>query len=61
MSSGGFREAQRGDLAATVELLRAAFPGVSKFSRAFLDWQYYDNPAGAPLGVVPARAHFPII
>jgi predicted N-acetyltransferase YhbS len=26
------------------------FPGAHKFSRAFLQWQYYDNPAGPPLG-----------
>jgi len=26
------------------------FPAAHKFSRAFLQWQYYDNPAGPPLG-----------
>jgi predicted N-acetyltransferase YhbS len=45
-----FRPADRADLDRTVELMGLGFPGAHKFSPAFLQWQYYDNPAGAPLG-----------
>jgi ribosomal protein S18 acetylase RimI-like enzyme len=45
-----FRPARHEDLDHTVALMGLGFPGVHKFSHAFLQWQYYDNPAGAPLG-----------
>jgi len=45
-----FRPAQPDDLDRTVELMGLGFPGAHKFSRPFLQWQYYDNPAGPPLG-----------
>jgi predicted N-acetyltransferase YhbS len=50
MSDLTFRPALHEDLDRTVELMGLGFPGAHKFSRAFLQWQYYDNPAGAPLG-----------
>jgi GNAT superfamily N-acetyltransferase len=50
MSEFVFRPALHEDLDRTVELMGLGFPGAHKFSRAFLQWQYYDNPAGAPLG-----------
>jgi GNAT superfamily N-acetyltransferase len=34
----------------TVELLRTCFPAAHKFDRAFLQWCYYDNPAGPAVG-----------
>ena len=45
-----FRPALHDDLGRTVELMGLSFPGAQKFSRGFLQWQYYDNPAGRPLG-----------
>jgi|GEM_PF-4157828 len=45
-----FRPAAHEDLGDTVELMRLAFPAAHKFSRSFLQWQYYDNPAGPPMG-----------
>jgi ribosomal protein S18 acetylase RimI-like enzyme len=45
-----FRPADPADFDRTVELMALGFPGVGKFSPAFLQWQYYDNPAGPPLG-----------
>lgn len=45
-----FRPALHEDLERTVELMGLGFPAAHKFSRAFLQWQYYDNPAGPPLG-----------
>jgi GNAT superfamily N-acetyltransferase len=45
-----FRPAAQADLDRTVELMGLGFPGAHKFSRGFLQWQYYDNPAGEPLG-----------
>jgi GNAT superfamily N-acetyltransferase len=45
-----FRPAVHEDLGRTVELMGLGFPAAHKFSRTFLQWQYYDNPAGAPLG-----------
>ena len=50
MSELVFRPAVPEDLERTVELMGLGFPAAHKFSRAFLQWQYYDNPAGAPLG-----------
>lgn len=50
MSELVFRPAAPEDLDRTVELMGLGFPAARKFSRAFLQWQYYDNPAGAPLG-----------
>ena len=50
MSEFTFRPALYEDLDRTVELMGLAFPGAHKFSRGFLQWQYYDNPAGEPLG-----------
>jgi len=50
MSELVFRPAEAGDLDRTVELMGLAFPGAHKFSQAFLEWQYYGNPAGPPLG-----------
>lgn len=44
------RIAEPADLDATVALLALGFPGAQKFSCAFLRWQYYANPVGAPLG-----------
>jgi GNAT superfamily N-acetyltransferase len=45
-----FRPAAHEDLDSTVALMGQGFPGAHKFSRGFLQWQYYDNPAGEPLG-----------
>ncbi len=50
MSELVFRPAAHEDLGRTVELMGLGFPGARKFSRPFLQWQYYDNPAGEPLG-----------
>jgi ribosomal protein S18 acetylase RimI-like enzyme len=50
MSEFVFRPAEPVDFDRTVELMALGFPGVDKFSPAFLQWQYYDNPAGPPLG-----------
>ncbi|WP_372783546.1 GNAT family N-acetyltransferase [Phenylobacterium sp.] len=50
MSDPVFRPAAPDDLGRTVELMGLGFPGAHKFSQAFLQWQYYDNPAGEPLG-----------
>ena len=50
MSELVFRPATPEDLDRTVELMGLGFPGAHKFSRRFLQWQYYDNPAGEPLG-----------
>jgi len=50
MSDLVFRPAEPADFDRTVELMALGFPGVHKFSPAFLQWQYYDNPAGPPLG-----------
>jgi ribosomal protein S18 acetylase RimI-like enzyme len=50
MSELVFRPAVPEDLGRTVELMGLGFPGAHKFSRPFLQWQYYDNPAGEPLG-----------
>jgi GNAT superfamily N-acetyltransferase len=50
MSDLTFRPALHEDLDRTVELMGLGFPAAHKFSRAFLQWQYYDNPAGPPLG-----------
>jgi ribosomal protein S18 acetylase RimI-like enzyme len=50
MSQLVFRPAAHQDLDRTVELMGLGFPGAHKFSRRFLQWQYYDNPAGEPLG-----------
>ena len=50
MSELVFRPAIHEDLDRTVELMGLGFPAAHKFSRAFLQWQYYDNPAGPPLG-----------
>jgi len=50
MSELVFRPAEPADFGRTVELMALGFPGVDKFSPAFLQWQYYDNPAGPPLG-----------
>jgi len=50
MSALVFRPVAHADLDRTVELMGLGFPAAHKFSRAFLQWQYYDNPAGAPLG-----------
>jgi predicted N-acetyltransferase YhbS len=45
-----FRPAKREDLDRIVHLMGLGFPAAHKFSRAFLDWQYYGNPTGEPLG-----------
>jgi ribosomal protein S18 acetylase RimI-like enzyme len=45
-----FRSALAEDLDATIALMTLGFPAAHKFSRTFLQWQYYDNPAGPPLG-----------
>lgn len=50
MSELVFRPADPQDLGRTVELMGLGFPGAHKFSQPFLQWQYYDNPAGPPLG-----------
>lgn len=50
MSDLVFRPARHDDLERTVELMGLGFPAAHKFSRPFLQWQYYDNPAGEPLG-----------
>jgi GNAT superfamily N-acetyltransferase len=50
VSELAFRPALHEDLDRTVELMGLGFPAAHKFSRAFLQWQYYDNPAGPPLG-----------
>ena len=50
MSPLAFRPAEHADLDRTVALMGLGFPGAHKFSRGFLQWQYYDNPAGEPLG-----------
>jgi GNAT superfamily N-acetyltransferase len=50
MSDLIFRPAEHGDLDRTVELMGLGFPAAHKFSRTFLEWQYYENPAGEPLG-----------
>ncbi len=50
MSELVFRPADPADLGRTVELMGLGFPAAHKFSRGFLQWQYYANPAGPPLG-----------
>jgi len=50
MNALSTRAVEPGDLDAIVELMALGFPGAHKFSPAFLRWQYYDNPVGAPLG-----------
>ncbi len=50
MSDLTFRPAAHEDLDRTVELMGLGFPAAHKFSRGFLQWQYYENPAGPPLG-----------
>jgi GNAT superfamily N-acetyltransferase len=50
MSDLTFRPALHEDLDRIVELMGLGFPAAHKFSRGFLQWQYYDNPAGPPLG-----------
>ena len=50
MSELVFRPAAHDDLDRTVELMGLAFPAAHKFSRGFLQWQYYGNPAGPPVG-----------
>lgn len=50
MSELTFRPAEPADFDRTVELMALGFPGVDKFSPAFLQWQYYDNPVDPPLG-----------
>src|SRR5678816_3160944 len=50
MSELIFRPAEPADFDRTVELMGLGFPAAHKFSPAFLQWQYYDNPAGPPLG-----------
>jgi ribosomal protein S18 acetylase RimI-like enzyme len=50
MSGLVFRPAAHEDIGKTVELMGMGFPAAHKFSRGFLQWQYYDNPAGPPLG-----------
>jgi len=50
MSELVFRPATHEDLGATVELMKLGFLAARKFSREFLQWQYYDNPTGEPLG-----------
>ena len=50
MSDLVFRAAEPADLDRTVALMGLGFPGAHKFSPDFLRWQYYDNPAGPPLG-----------
>ena len=50
MSELVFRPAAQDDLGRTVELMGLGFPAAHKFSQGFLRWQYYDNPAGPPLG-----------
>jgi GNAT superfamily N-acetyltransferase len=50
MSELVFRPAAHDDLGRTVELMGLGFPAAHKFSRGFLQWQYYDNPSGEPLG-----------
>jgi GNAT superfamily N-acetyltransferase len=50
MSELVFRPAVHENLERTVELMGLGFPAAHKFSRGFLQWQYYDNPAGPPLG-----------
>ena len=50
MSEFAFRPAEPGDLDRIVALMSLGFPGATKFSQGFLRWQYYDNPAGPPLG-----------
>ncbi len=49
MSTLAVRAGEAHDLAATVALMALGFPGAHKFSEAFLRWQYYANPLGAPL------------
>ena len=44
------RDPQPADLDATLALMALGFPGAKKFSTAYLRWQYYANPVGAPLG-----------
>ena len=50
MSALSVRAVEPTDLDAVVELMALGFPGAHKFSTAFLRWQYYANPLGAPLG-----------
>ncbi|HEX2818107.1 MAG TPA: GNAT family N-acetyltransferase [Phenylobacterium sp.] len=50
MNGLSFRPAVHEDLDRTVGLMGLGFPAAHKFSRDFLQWQYYDNPAGPPLG-----------
>jgi predicted N-acetyltransferase YhbS len=50
MSELVFRPAGPTDLGRTVELMGLGFPATHKFSPDFLQWQYFDNPAGPPLG-----------
>jgi len=50
MSGLVFRPARPDDLDRTVALMALGFPKAHKFSRSFLEWQYYDNPEGEPLG-----------
>jgi predicted N-acetyltransferase YhbS len=45
-----FRPAAHDDLGRTVELMGLGFPAAHKFSPGFLQWQYYDNPVGPPIG-----------
>ena len=50
MAELNIRAAEPADLDATLALMALGFPGAHKFSNAFLRWQYYANPVGAPLG-----------
>ena len=49
MAALEIRAGELADLAATVHLMALGFPAANKFSTQFLNWQYYDNPVGAPL------------
>lgn len=50
MNGPVFGPAAPEDLGATVALMGLGYPKARKFSPEFLAWQYYDNPAGPPLG-----------
>lgn len=49
MNAQAPRPTAQEDLPATVALLRRAFPGVAKFTPAYLEWQYHANPTGPAL------------
>lgn len=50
MSDLAYSEVTAEALPNIVSLMRRSFPESSKFTSAFLHWQYFENPVGPPLG-----------